>query len=272
MANASSNAVRALDILLMLGEAGVEGASLAEIATSMGQAKPAVHRSLASLLQRGFVEPTGKHGHYRLGPTIPMLARRQERLEPLILKFRPGMAEFARRTGHSVYMMVQAGVDAVCAELVTRSPQRQFSMGVGGRVPMGVAAGSVALMSMMSEAECAQLLDANAARYLSHPSVQHVDRSIVEAQVRDARRRGYAVNMAYYLPGEGGLGLPVPGSSLYETNVAISFTAPLEMMTETWILQVIEELRDCMGTAIMPPSRSHSSASPATGSAVNLTD
>jgi hypothetical protein len=27
------------------------------------------------------------------------------------------------------------------------------------------------------------------------------------------------------------------------------------MMTETWIPQVIEELRDCMGTAIVPPSQ-----------------
>jgi DNA-binding IclR family transcriptional regulator len=254
MSNTSTNAVRALDILLLLGDGGAEGVSLADIAAGVGHPKPAVHRSLVSLLQKGFVEPAGRHGRYRLGPTIPMLARQQARLEPLVLKFRPGMTEFARRTGHSVYMMVQAGVDAVCAELVTRSPRRQLSMGVGGRVPMGIAAGSVALMSIMTEAERQQLLDANAGRYLSHPSVQHIDRTIVEAQIRDAQRLGYAVNMAFYLPGEGGLGLPVPGSSLYEVNVAISFTAPLEMMTEKWIPEIVEELKDCMGAAILPPS------------------
>ncbi|HTO31363.1 MAG TPA: helix-turn-helix domain-containing protein, partial [Pararhizobium sp.] len=108
--NASSNAVRALDILLFLGEGGSDGFSLADISEQIGEAKPAVHRSLSSLLQKGFAEPAPRHGHYRLGPAIPMLARRQERLEPLILKFRPGMAEFARRTGNTVYMMVQAGV------------------------------------------------------------------------------------------------------------------------------------------------------------------
>lgn len=256
MSNTSTNAVRALDILLVLGDGGAEGVSLADIAAGVGHPKPAVHRSLVSLLQKGFVEPAGRHGRYRLGPTIPMLARQQARLEPLVLKFRPGMTEFARRTGPSVYMMVQAGVDAVCAELVTRSPRRQFSMGLGGRVPMGVAAGSVALMSIMSEAERLQLLEANAERYLSHPSVQHVDRTVVEAQIRDAQRLGYAVNMAFYLPGEGGLGLPVPGSSLYEVNIAISFTAPLEMMTEKWIPEIIEELKDCLGAAIRPPSQS----------------
>lgn len=246
----SSNAVRALDILLVLGEAGAEGFGLADIAQRIGEAKPAVHRSLASLLQKGFVEPTGRHGHYRLGPAISVLARSQTRLEPLLLKYRTGMTEFARRTGHTVYMMVQAGVDAVCAEMVSRSPRRQFSMGVGGRVPMGVAAGSVALMSLLPETDRLQLLDANAQRYVSHPSVRHVDRSIVAAQIEDARRRGYAVNMGYYLPGEGGLGLPIPGAHPFEVSIAISFTAPLEMMTEDWIGEAIAELKSCLAEAV----------------------
>ena len=127
-------------------------------------------------------------------------------------------------------MMVQAGIDAVCAEMVSRFPDRQFTMGVGGRVPMGVAAGSIALMSIMPEADCLALLETNAPRYLSHPSV--------------------AVNMAYYLPGEGGLGLPVRATNPYELNAAISFTAPLEMMTEDWLPKIIDELRDCLGHAI----------------------
>lgn len=248
--NASTNAVRALDILILLGEGGAEGLALADIADRINEAKPAVHRSLASLLQKGFAEPAGRHGHYRLGPAIPLLARRQTRIEPLILKYRPGMTEFARKTGHTVYMMVQAGVDAVCAEMVTRSPSRQFSMGVGGRVPMGVAAGSVALLSLLPEPEYLELLETNAPRYLSHPSVQYVDKAIVLSQVLDAQRRGYAVNMGYYLPGEGGLGLPIPRTGNYEADVAISFTAPLEMMTEDWLPKVIGELRDCLGDAI----------------------
>lgn len=248
--NASTNAVRALDILILLGEGGAEGLALADIAERIGEAKPAVHRSLASLLQKGFAEPAGKRGHYRLGPTIPTLARRQKRIEPLIARYQPGMTEFARKTGHAVYMMVQAGVDAVCVEMVTRTPSRQFSMGVGGRVPMGVAAGSVALMSIMPEAECLSLLENNAPRYLSHPSVQYVDRSVVLAQITDARQRGFAVNMGYYLPGEGGLGLPVPRSGDYGVDIAISFTAPLEMMTQDWLPKIIEELRDCLGDAI----------------------
>lgn len=244
--NASSNAVRALDILLVLGEAGGDGLALAEIARQIEEAKPAVHRSLASLLLKGFVEAAGKRGHYRLGPAIALLARRQARLEPLIFRHRPGMTEFARRTGFPVYMMVQAGVDAVCAEMITRSSRQQLWMGVGGRVPMGVAAGSLALLSLLPAADAQQIIEMNAHRYVQHPAVQHVDSIVVAAQAADARRRGYAVNLGYYFPGEGGLGLPIRASSMYEVDIAISFTAPLELMTESWIESTVEELKSCI--------------------------
>ena len=244
--NSSSNAARALDILLTLGEADAEGLPLGEIAIRVGEAKPAVHRSLASLIQKGFAELAGRRGHYRLGPAITMLARRQARLEPLIARYRPGMSEFVRRNGYTVYMMVQAGVDAVCAEMVTRFPQEQLRLGLGGRVPMGIAAGSVALLSMLPADEYKQLIEANAERYITHPSVQHVDAAVVLEQVREAQRRGYATNMGYYHPGDGGIGLPILSKSPREMNVAISCTLPLEMMTDAFISSVIRELKDCL--------------------------
>lgn len=247
----SLNAERALEILLVLGEAGPEGLSLSQIAQRIGGAKSAAHRSLGALLNKGFAEPAGRYGHYRLGPAIPMMARRQERLEPQIQLIRPGMTEFARKTGFTVYLMVQAGVDAVCAEIVSRSPRRQFTMGVGARVPMGVAAGSVALLSIMPEDAAAGIIKANADRYVSYPALRPVDAAVIEEQVGDARRRGYAINMGYYLFGEGGLGLPIHRRGGYEVNVAVSFNAPLEMMTDAWISSMIEELRDCLGPELL---------------------
>lgn len=244
--NASSNASRALDILLILGDAGREGMALGEIARRVSVPKPAVHRSLASLLVKGFAETTDRHGYYRLGPSISMLALKQPRLEPLLLRYRPGMSDFARRTGYTVYLMVQAGVDAVCAEMISRSSHPQTWMGIGGRVPMGVAAGSVALLSMLPEVECRRLIDDNAQRYISHPSVQHVDSLVVLEQVNQARQRGYSVNLGFYLPGEGGIALPVRSRSPHEMDVAISFNVALEVMTENWIADAVAELKDCL--------------------------
>lgn len=240
----SLNAERALDILLILGEVGPEGLSLMQVSQKVGSGKSAVHRSLAALQKKGFVEAAERYGHYRLGPAIPMLARRQERLEPQIELLRPGITEFSRRTGFGVYVMVEAGVDAVCAEMVSRTSRQHFSMGIGARVPMGVAAGSLALLSILPEESAARIINANAERYISHPSLLHIDAQIVSQEVAAARQRGYAVNNGFYLPGSGGLGLPVRPRATYDSPVALSFNAPLELMTECWMDKTIAELRE----------------------------
>lgn len=247
VAASSLNAERALEILLVLGEIGLEGMSLAQITQRVGGAKSAIHRSLSALLQKGFVEPSGRYGHYRLGPSVAMLARRQERLEPQIETLRPGMTDFARRTGFTVYLMVQAGVDAVCAEMISRSTRQHFTMGVGARVPMGIAAGSMALLSMLPPEHAIRIINGNSERYIRHPSLRHIDAEVIVEQVAAARLRGYSINMGYYLPGEGGLGLPIPARGAYDINMAISFNAPLELMSAEWIDERITELRACLG-------------------------
>lgn len=247
----SLNAERALEILLALGEVGADGLSLSQIAQRLGGAKSAAHRSISALRNKGFVEPAGRYGHYRLGPAIPVIARQQGRLDSQIQRIRPAMTEFTRKTGFTTYLMVQAGIDALCAEIISRSPRRQFSMGVGARVPMGIAAGSMALLSIMPEDTVAEIIKANAERYASHPALRAIDADLIAEQVALSRERGYAINMGYYLPGEGGLGLPIQRRHHYEVDVAVSFNAPIEMMTEEWISSMIDELRDCLGPDLL---------------------
>lgn len=246
---ASLNAERALDILLVLADVGADGLSLAQIAEHLGGAKSAVHRSLVALRNKGFVEPAGRYGHYRVGPAVPLIARQQGRLDSQIQAIRSGMTEFARKTGFTVFLMVQAGIDAICAEIISRSPRQQFAMGVGARVPMGIAAGSVALLSMMSEADAGEILKANAERYERHPALRAIDSDFIGQQVAATRSRGYSINMGYYLPGEGGLGLPLKKNNHYEVDMAVSFNAPVELMTDDWIAATIDELRRCLGIA-----------------------
>lgn len=249
MASVSLNAVRALDILLILGDAGPEGLTLAQITKRAGDGKSAVHRSLTSLVQKGFVEPTRQRGGYRLGPTIAMLARTQVDLEKQIQQLLPGMTEFARLTGFTVYLMVQAGVDAVCADMVSRSVGKQLSMGVGARVPMGIAAGSLALLSMLPDEAAEEIMQANAVRYLNTPALRELNKDIVADKRHLALTRGYAINMGFYLPGEGGLGLPIRAKGHNDINVAVSFNAPLELMSDEWMDEIIEKLKGCLGPA-----------------------
>ena len=243
----SLNAERALDILLFLGRCGPEGASLARITEESGESKAATHRSLQALCAKGFAEPAGRHGHYRLGPAVALLARAQGRSLPDLERLRPGMTEFTRRTGYTTYLMIRAGQDAVCAEIISRYDNRRTSlMGVGARVPMGIAAGSLALLSILPEAEMDRILEANAERYANYPSLHPVNVELIRAQALQARERGYAVNPGYFFVGEGGLGLPIRGAGAGDGDAAVSFNLPVEYMGQASIGELIDQLRDCL--------------------------
>ena len=246
MAQGSSNVERAVDVMLALGDAGPDGMSLRELCQKVGANKPAVHRTLVALLQRGFCEHAGKHGHYRLGPAIHLLAKRHDRLEHLVSHLRPGATEFARRTGFTVYMMARSGLDAVCTEIISRISRQHFSLEIGGRIPLGIAAGSLAILSTLPKKTQDEILAANAHRYANYPAVHEVDVDVIRDALEDAMRRGFAVNMGYYIPGLGGLGLPIRREPGGIADLAVSFNAPVEMMTERWMTEIIDELRECL--------------------------
>lgn len=246
----SLNAERALDILLQLGSYGPEGASLAQITAELGDSKAATHRSLQALCAKGFAEPAARHGHYRLGPAVALLARSQARALPDADRLRPAMTEFTRRTGYTTYLMIRAGLDAVCADIVSRYDNRRTStMGVGARVPMGIAAGSLALLSILPLDAMEQILRANAQRYEDYPSLRPVTAEMIREQALLARARGYATNHGFFFLGEGGLGLPIRAAGSGDIDMAVSFNLPVEYMGEASVGELISQLRDCLDTA-----------------------
>lgn len=247
----SSNAERALDILLFLGRCDDEGASLSRITAEIGESKPATHRSLQALCVKGFAEPAARHGYYRLGPAIDLLARAQNRRQPSLDRIRPGMTEFTRRTGYTTYLMIRSGLDSVCAEIISRFDNRRTSMmGVGARLPMGIAAGSLALLSIQPEDEMEQILHANAKRYEAYPSLRPVNAALIREQALLARAKGYAVNHGFFFLGEGGLGLPVRAAGSGDVDMAVSFNLPVEYMGEESVQELIEQLRDCLSKTL----------------------
>lgn len=245
----SLNAERALDILLQLGGYGAEGAALARITEELGESKAATHRSLQALCAKGFAEPADRHGHYRLGPAVALLARSQTRALPDAERLRPAMTEFTRRTGYTTYLLTRAGLDAVCVEIISRYDARRTSMmGVGARVPMGIAAGSLALLSIQPPEEMERVLRANARRYENYPSLHPVSTEMIREQALQARARGYAVNPGLFFMGEGGLGLPIRAAGSGDIDQAISFNLPVEYMGAASVGELISQLRDCLAS------------------------
>lgn len=244
----SSTAERALDILLFLGRCDAEGASLARITAETCGSKAATHRSLQALCSKGFAEPALRHGHYRLGPAVGLLARAQGNQRPNVDHLRPGMTEFSRQTGYTTYLMIRSGLDAVCTEIISRHSNHSPSMmGVGARIPLGIAAGSLALLSIQPEPEIDQIISANAQRYATYPSLRPIDGAWIRQQAILAKTKGYAVNHGFFFLGEGGLGLPIKAVDPAGLDMAVSFNLLVEHMSESYIEELLSQLRKCLG-------------------------
>lgn len=219
----SSNVVRACEILLLLGEAGVPGMPLKTLADRLDDNKSATLRALAALAQHGFVETAGRRGHYRIGPAIPAIANRPTSTGELIRRFTPAVIAVAGDTGHSSYLLARAGFDAICVAMQAGTALVQtLSGGVGGRIPLGVGPGSTAILATLPEASADVILRHNLARYRSYPNTTS---ALVERSLKEARTLGFAQDFGATFPEAGGVAVAIR-NGVGEAEGAISIALP----------------------------------------------
>lgn len=188
----SSNVRRAGEILLALGSEGQAGMSLSALALATGDAKPAVHRALISLAELGFVDQVGKRGNYRLGPAIYALANRTPIISEMVKAFRPSLMAITAETGLSSFLMVRAGLDAVCLDFHTgelMAGALALVEGVGGRLPLGVGVAGIALLARMDDATRERILSLNQPRY----ETWGIDPSVIRNDIDTFLQQDYIV-------------------------------------------------------------------------------
>lgn len=222
MSQFSANAARAADILLVLGEVGRNGISLKTLSERMGQPRSTVHRALAALSARGFVEPGSRHGSYRLGPAAYGLALRRTTVEEKLEQVRPVLYAIVAETGYATFLMAEAGLDALCLELVSNAPIRSLTGGTGGRVPLGIAAGSLAILAEMPAESRTAVIRDNAVRYAAYPALRPMSASAVARMVEETRANGYSCDFGCFFPNEGGIGVAVPALGPRHSGLSVA--------------------------------------------------
>lgn len=225
-----ASAVKTIDraalVLRCLAEGGSEGSRLSDVAARSGLGKATVHRLLTALVQVGFVDRSEAGKLYRLGYALFALGTTARRFEVVELA-RPALLRLAAETEDTVFLSIRDGDEALCADRCTGAfPIKTLTLNLGDRRPLGVGAGSLALLAFQDDAEVERVLAANAAARAAYPAFGPEELRTLIAQ---ARRQGYAFNDGRIVGAMMALGVPVFGPD-GRVAAALSIAAIRERM------------------------------------------
>lgn len=242
---------RAIAVLRSLADRNTAGARLTDVVSDLGLAKGTARRLLLVLMREGLVvqEPGSRRYHLGAGLfSLGSVAGARFSIRELAL---PSLSRLAERSGDTVYLSVRSGLDAVCIHRQEGTfPIRTLTLTVGDRRPLGVGAGSLALLASLPPAEAETVMDANGERFGRYSD--RLDAQTVRQMVARARIDGYAFNDGLIVPGMCAIGVPLLGRhGLPEGALSIAAIAGrMEPDRRTQLVALLERERAAIERAL----------------------
>lgn len=211
--NSVSSLQRALRLLNLLGESGPSRVS--DLARNLGFTQATTHRLLQQLTEGELVVQLPQDKRYALGLGLACLAARAADQagsggagqEGLLALCRPALVRLGAALGESVFLLVRTGFDAVCLDRWDGPvPIRTLTGDVGGRVPLGVGQGAMAILAHLPETEREEVLRYNVPRLNGAGTLDGV---FMRAEIQRTRQQGFSATHTGILEGMSGVGVPV---------------------------------------------------------------
>ncbi|MBE7417396.1 MAG: IclR family transcriptional regulator [Ideonella sp.] len=197
---------RAMRLLKILAGKPREGVMLVEIAKEAELGNTTTHRLLAALVEAGFAFQDPATRRYRLGSAAVLLGR-QAHTHSVALTAQVFVERVATSTEDTAFVSVPEGRFSVCvARALGAFPIRSLALDVGGRRPLGVGAGSLAMLAAMTDERIDRVMEWNAGNYADFPSF---DERTIRRMVDRTRREGFALNEGQVVKGMSAIGIAV---------------------------------------------------------------
>lgn len=202
---------------------------LTDLAGAAGVDKASALRLLDTLATEGFIERDPDTKAFTLGPEwLALRAASVRRIDPRAI-VRPALIRLAHAFEDTAILSVPSGWESVCLELRPGTfPIRANYLDVGSRRPLGVGAGSLALLAALPDAEVEATLRCIAPALKRYPRIDH---ALLLREVEATRARGYAVLLDVVVERMGGIAVALPDPDGYPLG-AISIAALNERITE----------------------------------------
>ncbi len=193
-------------ILASLVDPGIT--KLKDIAGRTGLDVTTCLRLLRDLEHEGFVERDPHSKEYVLGTQVYAMHHAMVAGVDVRALARPSLIRLARRFGDSVILSVPVGWESVCADVCLGDyPIRANYLETGSRRPLGIGAGSLALLAGMMPSEQAAVLPI--VRQSMKKRYPRFSPARLDEELARAVSRGHAVLLEVVVEKMGGIGVPV---------------------------------------------------------------
>lgn len=184
---------RALTVLRAIAVAGSPGARAGKLAAATRMHRVTVHRVLAELASEGLVEQDEGRS-YHLGPEALFLGQAAGRRFDLARVGEPAIERIERETHDTVYLLRRVPGAVLCiARRDGTYPIKSLVMDAGGRYPLGIGGGGLAVLAFLPQADVDAALNDVKTRLGQYPRVTMPK---IRQLLQQTRKDGYS-----YWPG-----------------------------------------------------------------------
>lgn len=196
---------RALDLLELLAQAD-SGMSLSELARAAELSKATVHRILATLRQRGYVEQN-HYGTYEVGPKLIETVSCHINALDLTTESRPYLAELRKTLDLTTHLGILDGPYVVYVERISLFPGIRLYTQVGYRSPAYCSSMGKCLLACLSGERLDEILEQCAFESFTRNTCR--SKREFRQLLRQVRQQGWAMDDEEYQLGHRCIGAPV---------------------------------------------------------------
>ncbi len=204
----SQSVDRALRLLTLVGRGNEFGASLGAIVEQSGLNKPTARRLLLALMRAGLVEQDERTRRYYLGQKTYVLGTLASRRHGLLEIGMESLRNLSRLTMDTSFVSMRRENYAVCLYREEGTyPVRTHALQAGNQHPLGIGAGSLAMLAALPDDEIERVLVENRPVLETQYPAYTID--LIREDIGRTREQGYALNPGRIVAGSWGLGVAV---------------------------------------------------------------
>lgn len=197
---------RAADVLNAFTELDGATAGVTELSQLLGFSKAVVHRILASLRAKGFVDVDETSRRYSLGPASLALGLTYLQQIDVRDAARSVLRELSEQTNETATLSIRRGDVRMYVDQVTPSREVKMTVQLGHPYPLHAGGSSKAFLAHLPEAEVEAYL-AEPLKPLGENTI--TDPAELRRDLAETRKRGYAASFGERQEGAGSVAAPV---------------------------------------------------------------